>query len=149
MSKARKIFEFTVIGLFIAIVASLVSICAYRAIIASDWYDSLQIKKNFLSATEKLWDESLIDNIGISDDDAGIEYFFDFDGDIFSDLSCDKYERLKDEERIREIYRSDWVTVFFKDGSQMSFFVTEDLRIYWGATEVTCPSLLEWYKERR
>lgn len=55
MEKKRiNIFEWILIGLFLAMIVSFVSIQVYRAVINSDWFIEIQDKKNFTQVTEEV-----------------------------------------------------------------------------------------------
>lgn len=58
-SKVKKIAEWILIGLFIAIVASIASIQIYRSVVNSDWYTERQARKSFEQMAEKVNDPTL------------------------------------------------------------------------------------------
>ena len=146
MSKAKRIAEWILIGIFIAIVASIASIQIYRSVVNSDWYTERQARKSFEQMVEKVNND--IKYIEV-DDNVEYRYIYDAPFELFDDLKIKNYKRVEDIEKLLEIWRSEpCVTVFFNDNTATSFYFTEDGKLYWGELfEVDCPSLLDWYNE--
>ena len=146
MSKAKRIAEWILIGLFIAIVASIASILIYRSVVNSDWYTERQARKSFEQMVEKVNND--IKYIEV-DDNVEYRYIYDAPFELFDDLKIKSYERVEDIEKLLKIWRSEpCVTVFFNDNTATSFYIAEDGKLYWGALfEVDCPSLLDWFNE--
>ena len=150
MSKAKRIAEWILIGLFIAIVASFASIQIYRSVINSDWYTERQARKSYAQMEEKVNDTDNIKYIEIEfDNDSDMLYIYDAPAALFDDLKITSYERVEDIEKLLALYRSEpCITVFFNDNTATSFYIAEDCKVYWGELfEVDCPSLLDWYNE--
>ena len=145
-SKAKRIAEWILIGLFIAIVASIASILIYRSVVNSDWYTERQARKSFEQMVEKVNND--IKYIEV-DDNVEYRYIYDAPFELFDDLKIKSYERVEDIEKLLKIWRSEpCVTVFFNDNTATSFYIAEDGKVYWGELfEVDCPSLLDWYNE--
>ena len=146
MSKAKRIAEWILIGLFIAIVASIASILIYRSVVNSDWYTERQARKSFEQMVEKVNND--IKYIEV-DDNVEYRYIYDAPFELFDDLKIKNYKRVEDIEKLLEIWRSEpCVTVFFNDNTATSFYITEDGKMYWGELfEIESPSLLDWYAE--
>ena len=146
MSKAKRIAEWILIGIFIAIVASIASIQIYRSVVNSDWYTERQARKSFEQMVEKVNND--IKYIEV-DDNVEYRYIYDAPFELFDDLKIKNYKRVEDIEKLLEIWRSEpCVTVFFNDNTATSFYIAEDGKLYWGALfEVDCPSLLDWFNE--
>ncbi len=143
--KVKKIMEWLIIGLFIAIVASITSILIYRAVINSDWYNEKQTKKYFSEVVERVNNIENITNIKV-DDNIEVRFINEAPVELFDDMIAKSYERIEDIEKRHEIFRQGCVTVFYKDATQDSFFITDDGELYWGTDlKIECPSLLEWY----
>lgn len=148
MNKAKRIAEWILIGLFIAIVASIASIQIYRSVVNSDWYTERQARKSYAQMVEKVNNTDNIECIEIEfGDDRDELYIYDAPVELFDDLKIISYERIDDIEKLLTIYRSEpCITVFFNDNTGTSFYVTENGKVYWGELfEVECPSLLDWY----
>ena len=146
MSKAKRIAEWILIGLFIAIVASIASIQIYRSVVNSDWYTEKQARKSFEQMVEKVNND--IKYIEV-DDNVEYRYIYDAPFEMFDDLKIKSYERVEDIEKLLEIWRSEpCVTVFFNDNAATSFYITEEGKVYWGELfEIESPSLLRWFAE--
>ena len=139
------------IGVFIAIAASIASIHIYRSVVNSDWYVEKQWKKSFEQMVEKVNDPDTIRYIEIELDDNAKE-FQDIDDapiELFDDIKIVSYEFVDDVEMLHKIERNNpQITVFFNDKTATTFYITEDNRIYWGELfEVECSSLVNWYNE--
>ena len=150
MSKAKRIAEWILIGLFIAIVASVASIQIYRSVVNSDWYTERQARKSYAQMVEKINDTDNIKYVEIEfDDDNDLLNIYDAPAELFDDLKIIRYEQVDDIENLLALYRSEpCITVFFNDNTATSFYITEDDKLYWGELfEVDCPSLLDWYNE--
>ena len=150
MSKAKKIAEWILIGLFIAIVASFASIQIYRSVVNSDWYTERQAQKSYAQMVEKVNDTDNIKYIEIDfDNDNDLLYIYDAPAELFDDLKIIRYEQVEDIEKLLALYRSEpCITVFFNDNTASSFYLTEEGKLYWGELfEVDCPSLVDWYNE--
>ena len=150
MSKAKRIAEWILIGLFIAIVASVASIQIYRSVVNSDWYTERQARKSYAQMVEKINDTDNIKYVENEfDDDNDLLNIYDAPAELFDDLKIIRYEQVDDIENLLALYRSEpCITVFFNDNTATSFYITEDDKLYWGELfEVDCPSLLDWYNE--
>ena len=148
MKKATKLIEWIVIGLFIAIVTSVVSILIYRSVVNSDRYREWQTKKSFSQVAEKVNEAEKIDYIKV-DGDGEDRFIYDIPAELFDDLSIKSYEHIEDIEKQIEIWSQGCVTVFYTDGTTTSFFITEEGELYWGTSlKVECPSLLAWYSSK-
>lgn len=150
MSKAKRIAEWILIGLFIAIVASVSSILIYRSVVNSDWYTERQAQKSYAQMVEKVNDTDKIKYIEIEfDNDNDLLYIYDAPAELFDDLKIIRYEQVEDIEKLLALYRSEpCITVFFNDNTASSFYLTEEGKLYWGELfEVDCPSLVDWYNE--
>ena len=151
MSKSKRIAEWIVIGLFIAIVASIASILIYRSVVNSDWYTEKQWKKSYEQMVEKVNEPVNIKYIEIELDDNKKDFqnIEDAPIELFDDIKIVSYEIVDDVERIFAIQRNNpQITVFFNDKTATTFYITEDNKIYWGELfEVECPSLVDWYNE--
>jgi len=148
-SKVKRIAEWILIGLFIAIVASIASIQIYRSVVNSDWYTERQARKSFEQMVEKVNNTDIIKYIEIEFDDNDLLNIYDAPAELFDDLKIIRYEQVDDIEKLLALYRSEpCITVFFNDNTATSFYIAEDGELYWGALfEVDCPSLLDWYTE--
>ena len=148
-SKVKRIAEWILIGLFIAIVASIASIQIYRSVVNSDWYTERQARKSFEQMVEKVNNTDIIKYIEIEFDDNDLLNIYDAPAELFDDLKIIRYEQVDDIEKLLALYRSEpCITVFFNDNTATSFYIAEDGELYWGALfEVDCPSLLDWYNE--
>ena len=149
-SKAKRIAEWILIGLFIAIVASFASIQIYRSVVNSDWYTERQARKSYAQMVEKVNDTDNIKYVEIEfDDDNDLLNIYDTPAELFDDLKITSYERVEDIEKLLALYRSEpCITVFFNDNTATSFYIAEDGKVYCGELfEVDCPSLLDWYNE--
>ena len=148
-SKVKRIAEWILIGLFIAIVASIASIQIYRSVVNSDWYTERQARKSFEQMVEKVNNTDIIKYIEIEFDDNDLLNIYDAPAELFDDLKIIRYEQVDDIEKLLALYRSEpCITVFFNDNIATSFYLTEDGKVYWGELcEVDCPSLLDWYNE--
>lgn len=148
-SKVKRIAEWILIGLFIAIVASIASIQIYRSVVNSDWYTERQARKSFEQMVEKVNNTDIIKYIEIEFDDNDLLNIYDAPAELFDDLKIIRYEQVDDIEKLLALYRSEpCITVFFNDNTATSFYLTEDGKVYWGELfEVDCPSLLDWYNE--
>ena len=146
MSKTKKILEWLVIGLFIAIVASIASIQIYRAVVNSDWYNERQTRKTFEQVVELINNTDNIKYIKV-DDNTEERFIEEIPDELFDDISVKNYPHIEDVDKIHEIFRQGCITVFFKDrDTQISFFITDDGGVYWGLDLIVeCPSLLNWY----
>ena len=143
--KIKRLVEWIVIGLFIAVVASVISITVYRSVVNSDWYNDKQTEWMLSQMIEKVNDADNIEYVMI-DDNVGSEfYIYDVPEELFDDLTSDRYARIEDEEEQRRIWRYPFIAVYFNDGTTVSFNVTDSGEVYWGATEIYCPSLTEWF----
>ena len=149
MSKAKRIAEWILIGIFIAIVASIASIQIYRSVVNSDWYTERQARKSFEQMVEKVNNTDIIKYIEIEFDDNDLLNIYDAPAELFDDLKIIRYEQVDDIEKLLALYRSEpCITVFFNDNTASSFYLTEEGKLYWGELfEVDCPSLLDWYNE--
>ena len=149
MSKAKRIAEWILIGIFIAIVASIASIQIYRSVVNSDWYTERQARKSFEQMVEKVNNTDIIKYIEIEFDDNDLLNIYDAPAELFDDLKIIRYEQVDDIEKLLALYRSEpCITVFFNDNTASSFYLTEEGKLYWGELfEVDCPSLVDWYNE--
>ena len=148
-SKVKRIAEWILIGLFIAIVASIASIQIYRSVVNSDWYTERQARKSFEQMVEKVNNTDIIKYIEIEFDDNDLLNIYDAPAELFDDLKIIRYEQVDDIEKLLALYRSEpCITVFFNDNTATSFYIAEDGKLYWGELfEVDCPSLLDWFNE--
>ena len=146
MSKAKRIAEWILIGLFIAIVASIASIQIYRSVVNSDWYIEKQDRKNLEQAIDTVNDVDRIKYIKV-DDNIEERFIYDAPTELFDDITVISYEANMDIEKWREIFNNPMVTVFFVEGSPVSFNISDDGKVYSGAFELQCPSLVDWYNE--
>lgn len=146
MSKAKRIAEWILIGLFIAIVASIASIQIYRSVVNSDWYIEKQDRRNLEQKIESVNDVKNIEYIKV-DDNIEERFIYDAPAELFDDITVISYEANMDIEKWREIFNNPMVTVFFVEGSPVSFNISDDGKVYSGAFELQCPSLVDWYNE--
>ncbi len=146
--RLKRIAEWSVIGLFIVIFSSFVSIQIYRSAVDSDWYTEKQARRSLEQTVEKVNDIGSIKYIEV-DDTVEQRYIYDAPDELFDDIEIISYERTRDIEKLLEIWRSRrCVTVFFNDKTAASFYITEDGKVCWGELfELECPSLLAWYSE--
>ncbi|MBQ8848968.1 MAG: hypothetical protein IJ011_01385 [Clostridia bacterium] len=144
--KAVKIAEWIVIGLFITIVASVASILTYRSVVNSDWYTEKQARNGLEQAIEDVNDTENIKYIKV-DDNVEEHFIYDAPAELFDDLTIISFENIRDIEKMHEIWRKPCVTVFFNDGTPVSFNITDDGKVYWETFELQCPSLVDWYNE--
>ena len=151
MSKAKRIAEWILIGLFIAIVASIASIQIYRSVVNSDWYTEKQWQKSFDQMVEKVNEPTNIKYIEIELDDNAkdFQYFYDAPVELFDDIRIASFELVKDVETLHKIERNNpEIRVVFNDKTATTFYITKDNKVYWGELfEVECPSLVDWYNE--
>ncbi len=147
MSKAKRIAEWILIGLFIAIVASIASIQIYRSVVNSDWYTERQARKSLEQTVEKVNDADNIKYIKV-DDNIEERFIYDAPVELFDDITIINFESIRNIETMHEIWENPCVTVFFNDDTTTSFNISKDGKVYWGqAFELQCPSLLDWYNE--
>ncbi len=146
MSKAKRIAEWILIGLFIAIVVSITSIQIYRSVVNSDWYIEKQDRKNLEQAIDSVNDVDSIKYIKV-DDNIEERFIYDAPAELFDDITVISYEANMDIEIWRAIFNNPMVTVFFVEGSPVSFNISDDGKVYSGAFELQCPSLIDWYNE--
>lgn len=146
MSKAKRIAEWILIGLFIAIVASIASIQIYRSVVNSDWYIEKQDRKELDQAIDSVNDVDSIKYIKV-DDNIEERSIYDTPTELFDDITVISYDARMDIEKRKEIFNNPMVTVFFVEGSPVSFNISDDGRVYIGAFELQCPSLVNWYNE--
>ncbi len=144
---AKKVWEYVIIILFLLIVVSLIGIQTYRYVIHSDWYSEKKARESFSAITEKLQSEGSIDSLAIYKTGASLRYFPFDDPLLFSNLCCEEFFFLEDEEA-EEIYSLNSITVFFLDGTQTHFFVSDENELFWGSLKIECPALLAWYGQR-
>ncbi len=144
--KAKRIAEGILIGLFIAIVSSILSIQIYRSVVNSEWYNEKQDRKHFSQVVEAVNDTDNIKYIKV-DDNTEERFIYDAPAELFDDLAAKSYERINDIEKQIQIWSQGCVTVFYNDGTAVSFFITDDGELYWGNLMLECPSLLAWYHE--
>ena len=146
--RLKRIAEWIVIGLFIAIVSSFTSIMIYRSAVNSDWYTEKQARRSLGQTVEKVNDLGNIKYIEV-DDTVEQRYIYDAPAELFDDIEIISYERTRDIEKLLSIWRNrPCVTVFFNDKTAASFYITEDGKVLWGELfELECPSLLAWYSE--
>lgn len=146
MSKTKRIAEWILIGIFVAIVASIASIQIYRSVVNSDWYIERQDRKNLEQKIESVNDVDNIKYIKV-DDNNEERFIYDAPAELFDDITIISYEANMAIEKWREIFNNPMVTVFFVEGSPVSFNISDDGRVYEGAFELQCPSLVNWYNE--
>ena len=146
MSKAKRIIEGLLIGLFIAIVASIASILIYRSVVNSDWYTEKQDRKSLGQKLEAVNEVENIEYIKV-DDNVEERFIYDAPAELFDDITIISYDRDMDDEKWREIFANPMVTVFFVEGSPVSFNISDDGKVYSGVFELQCPSLVDWYNE--
>ncbi|MBQ7292822.1 MAG: hypothetical protein IJW79_03675 [Clostridia bacterium] len=142
MSKVKKIAEWTVIALFGVIVVAFLSIFTYRAVVSSDWYIEGQTEKAYKQMVEKVNDHDNIKHIqtNISEVEGII---FDAPKELFDDISCKSFKYVTDPEERHRIFRGDFVTVFYLDGTYTSFSIL-DKEVYWQTDlKIECPSLID------
>lgn len=145
MKKRINIFEWIFIGLFLAIIVSLVSIQVYRVVINSDWFIKIQDKNNFTQITEEINTPNNIKYIRV-ENNADEYLIYDVPTELFDDLAIADYERVDDAEKRSEIFRQNCITVFRNDDTYTSFFITDDGKLYWETyLKCECNSLLEWF----
>ena len=145
MSKIKKIAEWILIGLFIAIVASVASIQIYRSVVNSDWYTERQARKNLEQEIDSVNNVDSIKYIKV-DDNTEEHFIYDAPAELFDDIAIVRFESIRDVETMHEIWKNPCVTVFFTDDTTTSFNITEDGKVYWGQVfELHCPSLVDWY----
>ncbi|MBR7116983.1 MAG: hypothetical protein IKC87_04665 [Clostridia bacterium] len=145
MNKAKKIAEWIIIGLFIAIVASVASIQIYRSVVNSDWYVEKQDRKSLEQKIESVNDVVNIKYIKV-DDNIEERFIYDAPAELFDDITVISYEANMNSEKWREIFKNPMVTVFFVEGSPISFNISNDGKVYSGAFKLRCPSLVDWYE---
>ena len=143
--KRINIFEWIFIGIFLIIVISFASIQIYRSVVNSDWYERNERKKEFQEDVSKLYGEEIKYIESYKATTNATEHFYDVDDSIFSEITCDDYLNTLDELERYSVFSSDRVSVFFEDGSLIDFYITDDLKVYWGKTEIKAPSLVNWY----
>ena len=130
-SKVKRIAEWILIGLFIAIVASIASIQIYRSVVNSDWYTERQARKSFEQMVEKVNNTDIIKYIEIEFDDNDLLNIYDAPAELFDDLKIIRYEQVDDIEKLLTLYRSEpCITVFFNDNTATSFYIAEDGKLY-------------------
>ena len=144
--KEAHIVEYILIGLFVATVASIASIQIYRSVISSDRYIENQARKSLEQAIENVNDTENIKYIKV-DDNVEERFIYDAPSELFDDITIISFEANMDIEKKHEIWRNPLVTVFFDDGTPVSFNIADDGKVYWGAFELKCPSLLDWYSK--
>lgn len=147
MSRTKRIVEWILICLFIAIVASIASIQIYRSVVNSDWYTERQARKSLEHAVEKVNDTDNIKYIKV-DDNIEERFIYEAPAELFDDITIISFESIRDVETMHEIWKNPCVTVFFNDDTTTSFNITEDGKVYWGqAFELQCTSLVDWCNE--
>ena len=112
MSKAKRIAEWILICLFIAIVASIASIQIYRSVVNSDWYIEKQDRRNLEQKIESVNDVKNIEYIKV-DNNIEERFIYDAPAELFDDITVISYEANMDIEKWREIFNNPMVTVFF------------------------------------
>ena len=149
VKKITRIAEWVIIGLFIAIVASIASIMIYHSIVNSDWYSERQTKKSFSQVVKKVNEADNIQYIKV-DDNTEERFVYDIPEELFDDLSAISYVPVENVEEWIEIWSQNCITVFYKDEeATTSFFITDDNELYWVDIKIECPSLLSWFNEVR
>ncbi len=143
--KTLRIIEISAIAALATVVIIYISITAYRAVISSDWYNERLAEKSFANVFECVNDSDSIKYIKV-DDNIEERFIEDVPAELFDDMRAISYERTDNIEKLRDIWSQGCVTVFFYDGKNESFFITDDGEIYWGVDlQVECLSLLNWY----
>lgn len=143
--KKKQFIEYFFIILFGVIILLILGITTYQSIVTSDWYEQKERKKEFQEDISKLNDEG-IQYIEYHDAVTNAtEHFYDVDDSIFSEIACDDYSKKLDQLDSYKVLSSDRVSVFFEDGSLMDFYITDELNVYWGTTEIKADNLIDWY----
>lgn len=143
--KKKHFFEYFFIILFGIIIVLFLGITTYQSIVTSDWYTQNERKKEFQDDISKLNDDG-IEYVEYYDAVTNAtEHFYDVDDSIFSEIACDDYSKKLDQLERYKVFSSDRVSVFFEDGSLMDFYITDELNVYWGTTEIKADNLIDWY----
>jgi len=152
--KAKQIFEWTFIGLFIAIVVLIISVIAYKNYTQTDMYKESVTKRNFETVLHKLQKKDNVislrvdKKLPVETGEAREEVFKNIPEDVFDDLVCHDYQAITDPEEKREIFAGECIIVYFKDNTYTTFYVASTGQLYWGTTlAVQCPSLMYYYYE--
>ena len=143
--KKNTFFEYFFIILFGVIIVLFLGITTYQSIVTSDWYIRNERKKEFQEDSIKLNDEEIEYVEYYNAVTNTEEYYYDIDVSIFSEITCEDYSKTLDELERHEVFSSDRISVFFDDGSLIDFYITDDLKVYWGKTEIKAPNLVNWY----
>lgn len=151
MKLNNKTFENLTITIFVILVIALVFIAIYKSIVNSTWYEEKHREHSFLNVTTKLNTIGAINYIELYDAHSNAEtYYYDFEEDMFSEIACNNYLKCLNDFESQKIFASNRITVFFFDDSFVDFYVTDDLKIYWGnVVEINAPQLINWYLNNR
>ena len=146
------IIKWIVIAFCVLFFLACSSLFLYKAVITSDLYHTMQLKKAYKQEYAHINDYDKIIYIGISPkgDENAWEYFYDVPESLFDDMTCNSFDEIDDPDRVEEILTYDWIMVVFKDASKSIYHLSPEGEIYWGTSfKVECPSLLSWYKEQK
>lgn len=152
MRDKSEILKWSTIIFIVVVLVGFGSVFAYKAVIETEWYHTQMLKKAFRQEKAHLNDHKQIIYVGISPqgNDDTWEYHYDVPEELFDDISCDNFKEISDTEKIEEILGYDWIMIIFKDASKSIYFISPEEEIYWGTSfTVECPSLLEWYREKK
>ncbi|MBO5380293.1 MAG: hypothetical protein J6A90_08200 [Clostridia bacterium] len=146
--KIKKKLEITIICIFLMIVCSALSIFIYRSIVLSDWFEENERKNEFLSDVKNLENHDEIDYVEIYFAKTNSEkYVYELSQDCFDNMTCCDYSNSISELERHQILSNDRITVFFKNGSLIDFYVYDN-KLFWGnALEIKCHNLFELYLE--
>lgn len=140
-----KIADKVVLAVFLVMAAAIASGFIYRSVTNSGRYQEGQARKEFQELEAKVKDAEGIMHIAIDRIDSGQQFIYDVPEKLFEDLVCAGYSRVTEEEKQREISKSDVVIVVYEDESYSIFHITEEGEVYWNYLKMNCPSLVEWY----
>lgn len=140
-----KIADRVVFAVFLVMAAAIASGLIYRSVTNSGWYQEGQARKEYQELAAKVKDAESIVRIKIDRIGSGEQFIYDVPEKLFEDLGCAGNSRVTEEEKQREISKSDAVIVVYEDESYSIFHITEEGEVYWNYLKMNCPSLVEWY----
>lgn len=140
-----KIADRVVFAVFLVMAAAIAAGLICRWVSNSGWYQEGQAKKEFQELAAKVKGAEGIARIEIDRIDSGEQFIYDVPEKLFEDLGCAGYSRVTEEEKQREISKSDAVIVVYEDETYSIFHITEGGEVYWNYLKMNCPSLVEWY----
>lgn len=123
-----------------------------KTVKTSEWYHLRQLEKAYNQEYAHINDADKIIYIGISSngEDGPWEHDYDAPDYLFDDMTCDSFKEIDDPAKVEEILSYDWIMAVFKDASKSIYHISPEGEIYWGTSfTVECPSLLQWYKEKK